>query len=323
MSAEGWLGRWIEPVPVPEGSRRPQRLRVPFVLPDGDGDGDSPTIVSARARVAARGDVALFINDRRLDAEGPSTGPAGEPIAREYDAISTLVAGENVVGLILGESWGATTPVPGVRPFPGETPPLAVLFDLVVELSDGSEVVVVSDESFRCTTGAIIYSEPGRGERQEHALRDAGWKEAGFDDARWTPPRIAADQSLDAIVRPDEAETQEAVRVVGESAARTQQSWGPGGQVLVDFGRRLVGRLRVRFTLPAGSEVTLEHLPAHPEEGEPTVIGTDVFVSAGTVDEVFEPGYALHDFRYVRVTGLPAPDAAAFSVLELSVPAGA
>jgi alpha-L-rhamnosidase len=312
---------WIEPVPVPEGSRRPQRLRRAFTPPEGP-------IASALIEIAARGDVALFVNDVRLDGEGPSLGPAGEPVLRRYDAAGALRAGENVIGVILGESWGSTAPVVGERPYGDQLPPLAVLLRLEIVGVDGARTVVSSDGHFRATTGAIIYSEPGRGERQEHALRDAGWKLPGFDDSGWTVPRRSADQSHEWI--PDDVGYHDepricvpAVRVTGEVLPVDTRE-APGGGLLVDFGRRLVGRVRVCFDEPAGTEVTIEHFPLRPsrplgEDAAPRV-GVDVFVAAGTPDEVFEPGYSMHEFRWARVTGLTASEKARFSVLELSIP---
>ncbi|MDO9395276.1 MAG: family 78 glycoside hydrolase catalytic domain [Herbiconiux sp.] len=312
-------GVWIEPVPEPESSRRPQRLRRLVVLPRA--------VASARVRIASRGDCALFVNDHRLDGEGPSLSAAGEPVRREYEAAPYLVPGENVVAVILGESWGSATPVPGRRPFAHPSPPLAVVLDLELVDDRGVRTLIGSDETFRATTGAIIYSEPGRGERQEHALRDPGWKLPGFDDSGWRPARRSTDADrgvLDApadadagTARPDAAS---AVRVVGEVPAVSVEPLGDA--VLVDFGRRLVGRVRVGFTAPSGTEVTLEHLTEHPDARGRGPVGVDVFVSAGDVHEVFEPGYAFHDFRWVRVSGLPHAETARFTVLELSLPPG-
>lgn len=320
----GWRGAWIEPVPVPELSRRPQRLRRTVVL--------QHPAVSARVRIASRGDAALFVNDVRLDGEGPSLGPGGEPVARDYDAAPHLRAGENIVAVILGESWGIATPEPGVRPFAGATPPLAVLLDLEIVDARGATITLGSDDVFRATTGAIIYSEPGRGERQHHALRDPGWKLPGFDDAEWTAARLSADQGAPPADTADTSGTSDtsgatgraaptSVRVVGEVPAVSITGSGDG-TALVDFGRRLVGRVRVGFSAPAGTEVTVEHWPHLPpaSPGDPILVGTDVFVSAGDAEEVFEPGYAFHDFRFVRVTGLPEPARARFTVLELSIP---
>jgi alpha-L-rhamnosidase len=302
-------GTWIEPVPVPESSRRPQRLRRVVVL-------EHP-VVAARLRIASRGDAAVFVNDVRLDGEGPSPGPDGSPVVREYDAAAALRMGENVVAVILGESWGSAAPVPGVRPFPAPAPPLAVLLDLECTEERGGSLRIGSDELFRATTGAIVFSEPGRGERQEHALRDPGWKLSGFDDSGWTPVRRSADQSVHELVaaQPDDSP----VRVVAEVSPVAVEPL-PGGGVLLDVGRRLVGRVRVRFSAPAGTEVVLQHLVVRPELTVPDApVATDEFVSAGDAEEVFEPGYAFHDFRFVRVTGLPDPLSARFTVLELSL----
>ena len=84
----------------------------------------------------------------------------------------------------------------------------------------------------------------------------------------------------------------------------------PAGRTLVDFGQNLVGWVRLRrCSGPAGTTITLRHAEVleHGELGTRplrTAKATDRFILSGGED-VFEPTFTFHGFRYVEVDGWP------------------
>lgn len=292
---QGWRADWVEPVPVVGMPRRPQRLRRSFLL--------ERAVTAASVRLSARGTWSLFVNDHRVDAAALSPEPEGDGRLawHRFDVTGRLRRGENVLGLIVGSSWETGRPDAAA-----EREPLAVLLELDVEFEDGDHLTVVSDERFRAKPGAIVSSADAPGEVQDHRLREAGWKLPGYDDADWTPVRRSIDQGLDALVY----RAAETTRIVAEVPAVAVSEPGPG-IVRADLGRSLRGRARIAFTETAGTRVDVEYIG---EDGEPA--GRDAFVAAGTSDEVFDPGFAFHVFRALRITGLRHPDAARFAALE-------
>ncbi len=83
----------------------------------------------------------------------------------------------------------------------------------------------------------------------------------------------------------------------------------PAGKTLVDFGQNLVGWVRARVQGPAGTTITLRHAEVleHDELGTRplrTAKATDRFILSGG-DDVFEPTFTFHGFRYVEVDGWP------------------
>ncbi|MGO1411178.1 MAG: family 78 glycoside hydrolase catalytic domain [Microbacterium sp.] len=89
-----------------------------------------------------------------------------------------------------------------------------------------------------------------------------------------------------------------------------QRVWtSPSGRTLVDFGQNLVGWLRIRARGREGTEIVLRHAEEM-EGGELATAplrearATDVFVLSGG-DDVFEPTFTFHGFRYAEVTGWP------------------
>jgi len=87
---------------------------------------------------------------------------------------------------------------------------------------------------------------------------------------------------------------------------------------IVDFGENLSGFCRLKVTGPAGTKITLRHAevlqhpPYGPADGN-IYIGnlrsakaTDVFILKGSgQEEIFEPHFTYHGFRYVEVSGYP------------------
>ena len=313
MTGHEWEAQWIEPVPEAESDQRPQRLRRVVEL--------GSDVIEARLRIAARGDFAVFVNDERLDGEGPNIEPdaAGCAVVHHFDATPFLHAGANVLAVILGSAWGTETPVPGSPQRINRDTPLGVLLQLDVTNQLGVTTHIGSDDGFRAVTGAIIYSHPGKGERQEHGLRDAGWKLAEFDDSLWNPVRASADQSTRHLIQSE----LRPIHLV-ETLPAVSVSSTADGATLVDFGRRVVGRVRLRFTSPRATFVAIDYLPVLPAtEVDPDgTISRDEFVAAGDIDEVFEPGFSVHDFRYLRVRGLPDLEPDQFAALVLSIEPG-
>ena len=81
------------------------------------------------------------------------------------------------------------------------------------------------------------------------------------------------------------------------------------GKTLVDFGQNLVGWVRFTVQGPAGSVVTFRHAEVleHDELGTRplrSARATDRFTLSGG-DDVFEPTFTFHGFRYLEVDGWP------------------
>jgi alpha-L-rhamnosidase len=124
--------------------------------------------------------------------------------------------------------------------------------DLYVTYTDGTEQVVRSDDSWRVSVdGPTRYDSYYLGETYDARRAVAGWKEPGFDDARWVAARVVT--APGGVVR---AQTGEPSRVVAERAPgkRTQPS---PGVFVYDAGQNLSGWATVRVRAPAGTAVEI------------------------------------------------------------------
>jgi len=86
----------------------------------------------------------------------------------------------------------------------------------------------------------------------------------------------------------------------------------PKGETVIDFGQVLVGRVRMTVAGPSGTEVALEHSEVLDEQGNfmMNIMGRskaqkDWYILKGEGQEIYEPQFTFHGFRYVKVSGYP------------------
>ena len=237
-----------------------------------------------------------------------------------YDVTGLLRAGENVLGIEVGDGWYCcpqTQP-----PIDGLQPDHTLLFQLEVTGADGRRQIVVSDESLQCSEGEVRSSDLFDGEAQDWNQARPGWDAPGFDAAGWAQP-VAVPAPLPAeALCPEVGGPVRPVRLL--PAVKVYRS--PKNEWIVDFGQVVTGRTRVAAQLPAGAVLTLEHFEATEPDGSyhnsvQSAMGVteqkDTFISDGAA-HTYEAKFTFHGFRYVRVTGLDEPNPAQFTAVVLT-----
>ena len=62
----------------------------------------------------------------------------------------------------------------------------ALLFQLDITYTDGRKESIISDDSWKSSTGSITYAEIYNGEIIDARKQKTGWRYAGYDDADWS-----------------------------------------------------------------------------------------------------------------------------------------
>jgi len=228
-----------------------------------------------------------------------------------YDVTSLLQAGKNAITAQLADGWysgrvGLSSVVPGGLPraIYGRKP----RFFAQLEVRGKVPATIVTDGSWRSTiAGPVREADLLDGEIHDARREIGGAGLPGFDDSSWPAVEIAADvrPRLEALAC-EPARIVEVLRPVGSKEPK------PGLHVF-DLGRNMVGWCRLKLSAPAGTEITLRHAEAVDPDGSiytanlRTASQTDRYVCSGRPGEVFEPRFTCHGFRYVEVSGLPAP----------------
>ncbi|MBN1342088.1 MAG: family 78 glycoside hydrolase catalytic domain [Phycisphaerae bacterium] len=297
-----WHGRWIG-LAGPNAVAVSPVLRKEFVA--------SGEVKRARLYAAGVGWSEYYLNGRRVGDH------VLDPAATDYDKrilyvthdVTRLIRrGRNALGAMLGNGWYSQPPLDpkGARPGYGDSP--CLLLELVVELADGTIQRVVSDESWRSSTGPIVKNSIWRGEVYDARLEKPGWRQPGYDDSGWAAaaPRTSPGGRI-------EAQMIEPIKVNKVLRASKLTTPKPGVYVY-DFGQLFGGWARLRVKGPAGTRVALRYAErvfadtglADKRRHFGPDGATDFYILKGDPDgERYEPRFTLHPVRYVQVEGLP------------------
>ncbi|NTV91168.1 MAG: family 78 glycoside hydrolase catalytic domain, partial [Clostridiales bacterium] len=319
-----WKAKWIEPVqepatlevaeglfqklaPVPVDFVRDYTKLMPsqFLRKKFEASGE---LRRARIYATAHGVYRLELNGLRVgDRElAPEVSVYDKYLQYQtYDVTEMVKSGANAIGAVIGDGWYC-----GRLGLPGDScqygDRLALLLQLELEYADGSRQTIVSDDSFRSATGPLVFSDLFIGERYDARLEIQGWSTADFDDSDWQ-------NVMEAGFSPDNLVAQygEPVRAV-EEIKPVSIITTPKGETVIDLGQNIAGRVRMKVAGPAGTEIMLEHSEVLDAGGNflMNILGRnkdqkDFYVLKGGCEEIYEPWFTFHGFRYVRVTGYP------------------
>ncbi len=294
-----WTAQWIEPAPAPDSSKdyTPPLLRKEFRL--------HGRLRSARAYVTSHGLYELYLNGHRVgkDVLTPGWTSYDRRLSYQvYDVTDLLAEGTNAAGAVLADGWYRGSLVDSRNHY-GNT--LGLLLQLHLLYEDGSEETVVSDASWKSSTGPIRMSEIYLGETYDARLEKAGWSSPGYDDRDWSGVSVAA-SSGETLVAEAGAPVRRHEELKPVRIFRT-----PSGETVADMGQNMVGWVRLRVQGPAGTVVRLRHAEVLDAAGN---LYTENLRSAtqeirytlsGQGVETYEPHFTYQGFRYVAVDGYP------------------
>jgi alpha-L-rhamnosidase len=174
-----------------------------------------------------------------------------------------------------------------------------------ITYSDGTESLVVTDESWKCNNdGAIRMNDIYNGETYDATKKLTGWNLQGYDDTKWKNVKIGNYQYN--LIASEGVPIRKIQEIKPVKVFRS-----PKGRLLVDMGQNMVGWVRLKVAGPKGTVVTLRHAEVLDKYGEFYTENLRVakcrltYTLAGTGDEVYEPRFTFMGFRFVEVTGFP------------------
>ncbi|NUN98162.1 MAG: family 78 glycoside hydrolase catalytic domain [Candidatus Omnitrophica bacterium] len=294
---------------TPDSRKLPARmLRRAFEL-------EKP-LKSAVIHMAGLGVSELHVNGRKV-GDAVLSPALSDYDKRVYyvtqDVTQFLKEGANVLGVWLGNGRfyaPRDSSFVGMRSY--GFPKLLLQMDIAFE--DGDTRRIVTDGDWRITAeGPITANNEYDGERYDARLEMNDWSRAGFDDSHW---RKASE--VDAPKGKLCAEAIDPIRVTETLQPKSISSPEPG-VALFDMGQNMVGWVRLKVRGARGAHVALRFAETL-HDGRlftDNLRGArcmDVYILKGEGEEVYEPRFTYHGFRYVELRGYPEePD---LSVLE-------
>ena len=281
------------------------QLRTEFSLDTGHGG-----VSGATLSLSALGIVEAWINGKPVSDDLLTPGWSSYEWRlryAEYDVTALLgsdgdSASASALGLALGNGWyRGRLGWSGKSRFYGEE--LGAFAQLEVAFADGHRQIISTDERWTAGPSAVLANDLYDGETIDARLRDDAWLHTGFEGDGWVGVHaLDFDSSI-------------LVPYIGPQVKRWAELpalkvWtSPAGKTLVDFGQDLVGWVRVTVRGESGEEVSIRHAEVleNDELGTRplrTALATDRYILSGD-DDVFEPTFTFHGFRYAEVTGWP------------------
>ncbi len=264
---------------------------------------DKP-VQQARVYMAGVGWSELYVNgakagDNVLDPA--ATDYDKRVLYVTHDVTAMLKPGANALGVMLGNGWFSEPPSPGY----GDAPVLRL--QLHIRFADGTSSTLLSDGSWRTSSGPITRNDIFGGEAYDARLDKAGWLQAGYDESGWQPAVVASPPGgvMEAQVMPP-------IKVV-QTIRPVSLSNPAAGVYVYDLGQVFGGWSRMKVKGPAGAKVTIKYSARvfadsglidktrHPEPR-----ATDYYTLKGDpAGEVYEPRFTYHPVRYVQLEGYP------------------
>ncbi|MBV9961430.1 MAG: family 78 glycoside hydrolase catalytic domain [Parafilimonas sp.] len=299
LSANDWKAKWIQQGFAEDTINRPAiNFRKEFNA--------AKQILSATIYLTSHGMYEACINGKRVGDAYLTPGWTSYNKRLQYQAydVTTLLAkGKNAIGVTLGNGWYR-----GFLAWDGNKnvwgKDLSLLLQLNIKYSDGSEENVVSDESWKSSTGSVLSNEIYNGDIIDTRKEKPNWCNANFNDVDWSNVEVK-DYSKSVLVATENElvkkhETFQPVKIFITSK----------GEKIIDFGQNLVGWVRVKVKGNAGDTVRIYHAEVLDKYGN---FYTDnlraakaqaVYILNGN-EQTLEPAFTFFGFRYIKIEGYP------------------
>lgn len=301
LHADNWLAEWIgADIASGAAAAEPALLLRKAFAANGQ-------VAAARLYATSLGIYELELNGRRV---GDALFTPGWTSYRNrlqyqtYDVTDLLREGDNALGVALANGW-----YKGVLGWNGRSnyygEQRAALVQLHLVYADGREQTLVTDRTWKVSTGPILMAELYHGETYDARLEQPGWSSPGFDDRNWSDV-TALDRTKGNVI----AQENGAVRVM-ETIRPIRLFTTPAGETVLDLGQNMVGWMQLRVRGQAGQRITLQHAEVLDRDGNfytgnlRAARQTVTYICKGGGEtEIYEPRFTFQGFRYVKVEGI-------------------
>lgn len=298
LSPDDWKAKWIIPGYDEDASYRPCPLfRKDFST--------VKNIKSATIYITSHGMYEAYLNGKRIGNAllAPGWTSYNKRLQYQaYDVTQLLQKGSNTIGAMLGNGWYR-----GVLAWENNGnlygKDIALLLQLNITYNNGTTEIIKTDESWKSTTGEIVYSQIYNGETIDARKQKEGWLNSNYNASEWYNAK-EADFPKDKLV----ATLNEPV-IQHEIFKPVKIFTSPAGEKIIDFGQNLVGWVQLKVKGKAGDSIVLSHAEVLDKNGNfytanlRLAKAQDKYILKGEGEEVFHPHFTWQGFRYVKVEG--------------------
>jgi alpha-L-rhamnosidase len=318
LNKSDWKAKWIgapwqgeEPLPKPSnpGVKLPEQLPppAPFLR---KGFNITKKVTGAVAYVTGLGYFELYLNGKKVSDDvlvpnqtnyGKRPGLPKENIPLEdnfreykvmylaYDVKDMLKDKENCVGAIIGN--GFYNPA---KYWTGSYGTPRFLLQLYITYDDGSQDVIISDETWKISQGPILMDMVYYGEHYDARLEQPGWCENGFNASDWENAVIR--KAPEGVMRAHMAYPDRVMEVLDPVMIEKLGD----GKFKVDFGQEISGWVHLKdINGRSGQRIDVKYLHPFSPSGE------NSYTLKGNGSESYSARFTWFVFREVEISGWP------------------
>ncbi len=308
LNYKDWQGRWIglDRSFSWDDESKFSRLSARYFRKEFESNNE---IKRAMVYIVGLGLYELYINGQCIGDQVLSPSPTDytkNVKYNTYDVTQLLNKGKNVIGIILGNGRYYSMRQ-AYKPYKIKTfgyPKM--LLNLVIEYADGTIEVIKTDNTWKVTIdGPIRSNNEYDGEEYDARKEISGWNNIGFNDNNWLEAEYVQEPGGEY-----EAQMNENMKVMETIKPLSIKLLKPGIYIL-DMGQNMVGWIKMKVIGRKGDKVTLRFAEILQENGELFVDNlrdakvTDIYILKGDKEEIWEPSFIYHGFRYTEISGYP------------------
>ncbi|GGH04251.1 alpha-L-rhamnosidase [Mucilaginibacter phyllosphaerae] len=306
MKMTNWKGSWISDDENYNVKPAPY-FRTTF--------GTGKRVISARAYIAAAGLYELYINGQKIGnhrLDPMYTRFDRRTLYVTYDVTSSIAAGKNAIGVLLGNGWynHQSTAVWNFHLASWRNRP-AFCMDLRITYDDGSVETISTNDHWKTDFSPVTLNSIYTAEHYDARLEQPGWNTINFDDKKWKPAFNRPVPSQNIV-----AQALHPILDVETIPAKTVNKFDDKTYVF-DLGRNISGVSKITVSGKEGTVIRLKHGERLYKDGHvdlsnidlhyrPTddkdPFQVDIFTLSGKGQETFMPKFNYKGFQYVEVT---------------------
>lgn len=221
-----------------------------------------------------------------------------------HEVTGFLKEGENVLGAHLGAGWyKGTMGFERVRNIYGKVTAFAA--NLLIRYADGTQDVLVTDETWKGSDSPVLFSEIYDGEVYDAGKEQKGWNSPGFDDRAWKNVQMVK-QDKRILVSQAGCKVRGLIRIPVKEIITT-----PEGDTVLDFGQNLTGWVQVTVSGAKGEKMVLNCFEILDAKGNVytenlrSAKETLTYICDGNGTAQYRPSFTFQGFRYIKVAAYP------------------
>ena len=248
----------------------------------------------------------------------------------KYDILSYLKNGKNVIGIMLGD--GHLVGKTSVWNFKDNSTNAAPMLALNIEIKCKNELISFEADDFVCKKGPVLFNDLRSGVFYDARLED-NWLDAEYIDDEWHKPiMVSKPKGYAKICEAEPIKVYKEIKPVNIKKGEIEP-YKPSYQIdsfvnsitpfenppahtggyIYDFGENNSGIYRLKIKGQRGQKIDIQcaeqitygkvnynNINFYPDG----FCQRDIYYLKGDTEEVFEPMFTFHGFRYIYISGI-------------------